>query len=495
MTYRELLRPQVHFSPKKNWMNDPNGCVYFKGLYHLYFQYYPHDTQWGPIHWGHAVSKDLLHWEEKAIALFPDEEVGMPFSGSVVVDRDNTSGFFSNAPGLVALYTRHIPGSDEDSYLEHQCLAYSLDDGTTWVGYQENPILPNPGIKDFRDPMVFYHKASQAWVMVVASGYEVRFFRSKNLIDWKESGRFGKGHGLQDVLWECPDLFLLAHPDDPENEICVLAVSCLYETKLEYSTVQYFLGSFDGNTFQNSSPPEKIRLVDYGPDFYAPRSWHGLPNQEERTIWIGWANQWAYARNVPTDPWRGVMSIPRELRLAGMGDDLVLTQTPVREMDALRQVESDSQNVSVLDTCELSYTITNASNGDAAVRFLFNGDGELTIRWDGADRKLTVDRSKVIQQFIHPDFDTEPSITIPYENSAASIDIRLILDRSLIEVFIMSGEYTLTSQIFPDGHLKAIETRTSSEVDIVKMQTFNLDSIWNPEITKSNPLGVKGETQ
>jgi fructan beta-fructosidase len=495
MIYRELLRPQVHFSPKKNWMNDPNGCVYFKGLYHLYFQYYPHDILWGPMHWGHAVSKDLLHWEEKGIALYPDEETGMAFSGSAIVDSDNASGIFPDGPGLLAFYTGHFSGADESSSVEHQCLAYSPDDGTSWVGYKGNPVLPNPGEKDFRDPKVFYHKDSQAWVMVVAAGYEVRFFRSTNLINWKESGRFGNGHGLQDGLWECPDIFPLSHPDVPESEIWVLAVSCLCKTKPEYSPMQYFLGIFDGDTFQNSSAPERIRLVDYGHDFYATQSWFGLPNQEERTVWIGWANHWAYARNVPTKPWRGVMSIPRELRLAGRGDDLVLIQTPIRELDTLRQDQSDSRNASVSDPCELIYTIANATQGNAVVRFLFDGGGELAIRWDGVDRLLTVDRGKVSLQNFHPEFNTEPSVTIPNENDCPNIDIRLILDRSLVEVFTMSGAYTLTCQIFPEGHLKAIKTETSREVELMDLQTFNLDSIWNPEITKSNPLGVKGETQ
>lgn len=495
MKYNELLRPQIHFSPRKNWMNDPNGCVYFKGVYHLFFQYYPHGTSWGPMHWGHAVSKDLLHWDEMPVALYPDEETGMAFSGSVVVDDKNASGLFADSPGLLACYTGHISGADESPNLEHQCLAYSTDDGTTWIAYEGNPVLPNPGIKDFRDPKVFYHKASQAWVMIVAAGFEVRFYRSANLINWTESGRFGNRRWQQDGLWECPDIFPLAHPENPDIDVWVMAVSSLGASKSEYRPVQYFLGNFDGYNFLNIYPSETVQAVDYGQDFYATQSWNGLSPQEDRTIWIGWANHWSYAREVPTEPWRGVMSLPRELGLVCSGEKIILTQTPIRELEVLRQPETGPLTAPISDICELRFTIAESSHGDATLRFLFGGEGELTLQWEGGRRLLTVDRSRVSRQGFHPEFDSKSLVQIPEVDGIETIDIHLILDRSLIEIFAMSGEYTMTCQIFPEGHLKEIKAETSPEVSLIDFQKFNLDSIWNPEIKKQIPRGGKGETQ
>jgi len=216
--YKEKYRPQYHFSPEKNWSNDPNGMVYYQGEYHLFYQYNPADVVWGPMHWGHAVSKDLIHWEHLPIALEPDQKLGMIFSGSAVVDKNDTTGFFDGGEGLVAIYTTHL--EREEGPLQQQAIAYSKDNGRSWTKYEGNPVIKNYGVEDFRDPKVIWHQETEKWVMVVACDDRVRFYNSPDLKEWKYLSEFGSELGSHGGVWECPDLFKLPVEENNASEVC-----------------------------------------------------------------------------------------------------------------------------------------------------------------------------------------------------------------------------------------------------------------------------------
>jgi len=443
-------------------MNDPNGCVFFRGRYHLFFQHHPYSTSWGPMHWGHASSSDLVHWNEQRIALYPDEQLGMAFSGSIAIDKHNSSGLFPAEAGLVAIFTSHRPATDTTPTIQQQSLAWSGDEGITWSWYEGNPIIPNPGVDDFRDPRVLYHEPSGAWVLVLVAGREVRFYRSLNLFDWEYTSSFSAGN--TGGIWECPDLFPLPDPRRPENTVWVLAVSAMGPPTRSASALQYFLGSFDGYRFTNGSSPQRIRYLDGGHDFYAAQSWYGLPSAEERTIWIAWANHWKYAHLTPTDPWRGVMTIPREVRLERQGNDLVLAQRPVRELNMFRTgtptpiVPGRTVVLDDLPAWDIHLLIENPLGGSVAVEVSF-GDGEvLDLCWDGDSSTLTLDRSALGTPPFHPAY-AEPAIAEVPVNARGDtrLDVRIILDRSIVEVFALHGVVVLTSQIFPKESPGALE--------------------------------------
>ncbi len=247
-TYEEPFRPQIHFSPKSGWMNDPNGLVYLERSYHLFYQYYPDSTVWGPMHWGHAVSTDLIHWKEIGIALYPDS-LGYIFSGSAVVDIDNTSGFGKKeSTSLVAIYTQHDPLGEKagNNHFQNQGIAYSLDKGNHWTKYSGNPVLRTPGLKDFRDPKVSWYPEQKKWIMILAAGDRVMFYSSKNLKTWEKESEFGVTTGAHGGVWECPDLI---HYDMDGKKIWLLTVNINPGSVQGGSGIQYFTGEFDGHEF------------------------------------------------------------------------------------------------------------------------------------------------------------------------------------------------------------------------------------------------------
>src|SRR6185503_11403082 len=314
-----MMRPEYHFTPPQNFMNDPNGLVFFDGKYHLFYQHNPFGNVWGHMSWGHAVSRDLIHWEHLPVALH-EEGGNMIFSGSAIVDWQNTSGLGNDDnPPLVAIYTGH------SEVEQNQNLAYSLDRGRTWMKYEGNPIL-SIGARDFRDPKVFWHKGTQKWVMVTALSdqHKVRFDSSSDLKHWTHLSDFGPS-GAVDGIWECPDLFPLTAEGQPGLGKWVLKVDALKGTG-----AQYFIGEFYGTRFINDTTDDQILRVDYGNDFYAAQSWSDEPN--DRRIWIGWLNNWHYANLTPTSPWRGLFSIPRELHLRQYPEGLRLIQKPIEEL-------------------------------------------------------------------------------------------------------------------------------------------------------------------
>ncbi|MEL6917014.1 MAG: glycoside hydrolase family 32 protein, partial [Bacteroidota bacterium] len=277
--YKEAYRPQYHFSPQEKWMNDPNGLVYNQGCYHLFYQYYPDDIVWGPMHWGHAVSTDMVHWKHKPIALFPDRN-GYIFSGSAVLDSANTSGLgtLDNAP-LVAIFTYHDMAGEEAGRKDYQTqgIAFSLDNGDTWTKYKGNPVIGNDGMKDFRDPKVFWDDANDQWVMLLVAGDHLQIWNSDNLIDWQKRSEFGKKQGAHGGVWECPDLFPLKVKGTNEEK-WVLLISINPGAPNGGSGTQYFIGDFDGETF--TSDQKENRWLDWGTDNYAGVTYNNVPNNE-----------------------------------------------------------------------------------------------------------------------------------------------------------------------------------------------------------------------
>jgi fructan beta-fructosidase len=284
--YKEPHRPQIHFSPREYWMNDPNGMVYYKGVYHLFYQYHPGSTGFGPMHWGHATSQDLIHWQQQPVALYPDS-LGYIFSGSAVVDYKNTSGFGKNGKiPMVAIFTNHnVKGEQEQrNDYQNQSLAYSLDEGKTWTKYKGNPVLKNPGIKDFRDPKVSWNEVANKWIMTLATLDHITFYSSGNLKDWKKESEFGKETGAHGGVWECPDLIPF---NCQGKKIWVLIVNLNPGGPNGGSGTQYFVGDFNGHQFIPFDMD--TRWLDYGPDEYAGVTFSNTGN---RKLFLGWMSNW-----------------------------------------------------------------------------------------------------------------------------------------------------------------------------------------------------------
>ncbi|MEL6194980.1 MAG: glycoside hydrolase family 32 protein, partial [Bacteroidota bacterium] len=315
--YSEPHRPQFHFTPASMWMNDPNGMVFYEGEYHLFYQHYPEDNVWGPMHWGHAVSEDLVNWEHLPIALYPDS-LGYIFSGSAVVDWENTSGLGKEGkPPLIAIFTHHDPVKEKAGRndFQYQSIAYSNDNGRNWTAYEGNPVIPNQNsIRDFRDPKVIWDEDSEQWVMVFAAHDHVKFYGSPNLKDWTHLSDWGKSYGEHGGVWECPDLFSMEVEGSGEKK-WVLLQSLNPGSPNGGSGTQYFVGDFNGKefildpSFLPSVTDGKAVWLDYGRDNYAGGTWSDLPNHAGRRFFLGWMSIWDYANIVPTEAWRSAMTL------------------------------------------------------------------------------------------------------------------------------------------------------------------------------------------
>ncbi len=478
--YHEHFRPQYHFSPPQHWTNDPNGLVYYAGEYHLFYQYYPGGMVWGPMHWGHAVSTDLVHWKNLPIALYPDS-LGYIFSGSAVVDENNTTGFQQGKEKtIVAIFTYHNPKTEVQS----QGIAYSTDKGRTWTKYADNPVLPNPGLKDFRDPKVRWYTPSRKWIMTVACGDHVQFYSSPDLKNWSELSEFGKGLGAHSGVWECPDLFPLP-VKGTGKEKWVLMVNVSGGAPAGGSGTQYFLGSFNSKEF---IPDDTVtRWVDYGADDYAGVTWSNTGN---RTIFLGWMNNWQYANKVPTSPWRGAMTLPRELSLEKTNGEFKLIAEPVAEMDRLcheiysvknKPVNGDgfvkSFPGSVLSSAEIDVTVQlNKARGFSL--FLQNKEGEhVDIGYDKAGRQLFLDRISAGKDDFSQVFAKRH--IIPLTSDLPSVHLRVFYDRSSVEVFINGGEWVFTDQLFPSGWYDRIRIMPArGEVKVNGLKVYAIRSVW-----------------
>jgi fructan beta-fructosidase len=448
----EKHRPLIHFSPEANWMNDPNGLVYYNGTYHLFFQYYPDSTVWGPMHWGHATSTDLFHWDEKEIALYPDS-LGYIFSGSAVVDSFNTSGFGKDGlPPLVAIFTYHDTlgvKAGRNNY-QTQGLAFSNDGGKSWAKYDKNPVLLNPGIIDFRDPKVFWHSETEKWIMSLAIKDRIGFFSSPDLKNWTKESEFGQNSGAHGGVWECPDLFPIVHDRDT---LWVLFVSINPGGPNGGSATQYFIGDFDGKQF--TSDQNDTRWIDYGPDNYAGVTWSNVGN---RKLFIGWMSNWLYGQQVPTQRWRSAMTVPRDIGIKKIGNNWMLTSQPVPEMDKLISTSSSTERMhaTILDLhkkfsgfgtpCRIKF-ITEQLN-DFAITFSNEKDEKLIFGYDKKDNAYYIDRSHSGVVDFEKSF--AGRFTAPRIARGNTMEIEIILDNSSIEVFADSGLSVLTAIFFPE---------------------------------------------
>jgi fructan beta-fructosidase len=456
----EAHRPRFHFTPPAGWMNDPNGMVYHNGQYHLFYQHNPDSTVWGPMHWGHAVSKDLVRWEHLPIALYPDS-LGTIFSGSAVVDVNNTSGLgTAQNPAMVAIFTSHNAEGEKAGRkdFQTQSMAYSTDNGRTWRKYEGNPVLPNPGIRDFRDPKVSWHQPSKQWVMILAVTDHVEIYGSKNLKSWNKLSDFGKTYGDHSSVWECPDLFPL---ELDGKQKWVMLVSN-FGGPNGGSATQYFTGDFDGRNFTPDAPAATTRWLDYGKDNYAGVTWANVPANDGRRLFMGWMSNWQYANVVPTATWRSAMTIARELSLKNTAAGIRVISQPVKELAALRgaSVRLPSRTIEgeVDITGEVSYVPTGELrlSFDAAMESkdfgiqLSNPQGQqVRIGYEPAGKRFYVDRTASGKHDFSKDFSGRHYA--PRLSKENFVSLHLVIDVASVELFADNGEVVMTEIFFPDA--------------------------------------------
>ena len=469
-----LYRPNFHFTPQKGWMNDPNGMIYLNGQYHLFYQHYPDETVWGPMHWGHATSKDLVKWNHQPIALYPDS-IGMIFSGSAVLDKDNTSGLGRNgiAP-LVAIFTQHyMPGEKAGrNDFQNQSIAYSLDEGKTWTMYAGNPVLKTPGIKDFRDPKVSWHEPTKKWIMSLAVADHVEFYSSPNLMNWTKESEIGKNLFAHGGVWECPDLL---HFNVNGKTIWVLLVSMNPGGSNGGSATQYIVGDFDGHEFKPYSTD--IKWMDYGPDNYAGVT---FSNVGDKNILIGWMSNWNYANKVPTDNWRSAMTVARELSLVERASDrkgvlnassslsetkdFLLVSIPVKEWkNAFAQI-MPKENVipNRIDLKDIK-----ATNFEIILSNAFSE--KLIVGYHADKKQFYIDRTKAGISNFSEGF---AAVALATRFSAAmNMDLSIILDKTSIELFADGGRSVMTALFFPSQpytkwEIQSKEKLSSSAINV-----------------------------
>lgn len=449
MANKECFRPVYHHTPAYGWMNDPNGMFYKDGVYHLYFQYNPYGSVWGNMHWGHSTSSDLMHWKFEGSAIVPDAW-GAIFSGSCVVDHENTAGFGKGA--IVAFYTsaKSTPWGDVQS----QSMAYSLDNGKTFTKYEGNPILTSSE-RDFRDPKVFWYAPGKHWVMMLAVGQHMEIYSSVNLKDWKKESEFGAMQGAHGGVWECPDLVEIP-VEGTRQKKWVLICNLNPGGPFGGSAAQYFVGSFDGKTFVNESPT-LTKWMDWGKDNYATVTWNNAP--DGRCVALGWMSNWQYANNVPTRQYRSANTIARDLTLYRVGEELYLKSTPSPEVKKARgeKVSKPSFNVageyevaSLLDNNKGAYEVELVIQNQGASKIAFcllNEKGEkVSMYYDLARRQFVMDRSESGTVDFSKDF---PAVTVAPADTDKELTLRLFVDRSSIEAFGEDGKFVMTNLVFP----------------------------------------------
>ena len=449
MTNKEMFRPVYHHTPVYGWMNDPNGMFYKDGVYHLYFQYNPYGSVWGNMHWGHSTSTDLMHWKFEGCAIVPDAW-GAIFSGSCVVDHNNTAGFGKGA--VVAFYTsaKATPWGDVQS----QSMAYSLDNGKTFTKYEGNPILTSSE-KDFRDPKIFWYAPGKHWVMMLAVGQHMEIYSSVNLKEWKKESEFGAMQGAHGGVWECPDLVEIPVEGTREKK-WVLICNLNPGGPFGGSAAQYFVGSFDGKKFVNKSPTQ-TKWMDWGKDNYATVTWNNAP--DGRCIALGWMSNWQYANNVPTRQYRSANTLARDLTLYREGQELYLKSTPSVEVKKARgkkvsipsfRVSEKHEIVNLFDdnqgAYEVEILIQNA--GASKIAFcLLNDKGEkVSMYYDLNRKQFVMDRSESGTVDFSKDF---PAVTVAPANVDKELTLRLFVDRSSIEAFGEDGKFVMTNLVFP----------------------------------------------
>ena len=512
-TNTDYYRPSYHFTPLYGWMNDPNGMVYKDGEYHLYFQYNPYGSKWGNMHWGHAVSRDLIHWEhlEPAIARDP---VGHIFSGSSVVDKKNTAGFGKDA--IIAIYTNNSVNHDEV-----QCIAYSNDNGRTFTKYEGNPVLtPFDGLKDFRDPKVFWYEKDKCWFMIVSADKETRFYKSKNLKKWDYVSAFGKGLGQQPCQYECPDFFQLPVNGDEKNKKWVMTMNINPGCWFGGSATEYFVGDFDGKNFTCPDANE-VKWLDWGKDHYATVT---FSNTGSRVLAITWMSNWQYANLTPFKQNRGANGLPRELKLYEKNGKYYISEDVAPEVLALRKStkELGSQTVEgekaftgatsgMEGAFEIEADVTADANGIAGIE-LYNNKRERTLIYiDMKEGKVVMDRTESgltdfgkqsVPHDIELAWDKQRAAegkqparienSINYKNDFAlatwaplslcqegkkTFHLDIFADKSSIELFVDGGRIAMTNLVFPVApyeNVKLYSQGGKAEFQNMKIHTLGL---------------------
>jgi fructan beta-fructosidase len=490
--YSEKYRPQFHFSPASHWMNDPNGLVYLDGEYHLFYQYYPDSSVWGPMHWGHTVSRDLIHWENLPVALYPDS-LGYIFSGSAVIDTKSSSGLGTvQNPPMVAIFTYHNPFLEKkgSNIFQNQGMAYSIDKGRTFTKYAANPVLKNPGIRDFRDPKVFRYNGTGKWIMIMAVHDRVNIYSSPDLINWNFESEFGKNAGAHGGVWECPDLFQL-NVEGKGNKKWTMLVSINPGGPNGGSATQYFTGEFDGHRFVPDNTNEK--WVDWGRDNYAGVTWSDIPEKDGRRLFIGWMSNWDYATVIPTTVWRSASTLPRELSLTVANNEYYLKSKPVRETEILRKkailAVSDSILISgekvintdsiSLNRCELifDFNLNNYTADSFGISLENKLKEKLNIGYSVGTKKFYVDRRNAGNSSFSGKFSGND--IAPY-TAASVLKLHLFIDASSTELFIDDGKLVMTNLVFPSEDYTILKLFSKGgTIKLDKAILYPLESIWH----------------
>ena len=478
ITNREIFRPVYHHTPAYGWMNDANGLVFKDGEYHLYFQYNPYGSVWGNMHWGHSVSRDLVHWQHLPVAIERDT-MGHIFSGSCVVDARNDAGTGTN--NIIAFYTSHRnmqPGHQR----QVQCMAYSSDNGRTFTKYEGNPIItPFDGLENFRDPKVFWYAPQEKWVMIVSADKNMRFYESRNLKDWTYMSEWGEGYGPQPNQFECPDFIQLPVDGDKQRMKWVMIVNINPGFVYGGSGTMYFVGDFDGHRFTCDTKPDCVKWLDWGKDHYATVC---FSNTGDRTIAVPWMSNWQYANLTPSKgQYRSANALPRELNLYTAADgQLLLSAAPVKELSSLRGKEEKIgdfnlgekrvDHVADKGAFELQFHMQPAAKGRTGVE-LSNAEGEKTvIYFDAENGRVVMDRAEsgivdfgkdiephqletsssrraCVDGLLHFVNDFAHATWAPVSDIAAAHEVRIFADRSSIELFVDGGRVAMTNLVFP----------------------------------------------
>ena len=416
---REKFRSIYHHTPVYGWMNDPNGMFYKDGIWHLYYQYNPYGSQWENMTWAHSTSTDLIHWKNHGEVIQPDA-LGTIFSGSSVVDKENTAGFGKDA--VVAFYT-------SAGAAQTQSIAYSTDNGETFKKYVNNPILTSD-VPDFRDPNVFWNEEVKQWNLILAAGQQMNIYSSKNLKDWKYESSFGEGYGNHGGVWECPDLLKM-------GDKWVLICNINPGGPFGGSATQYFVGSFDGHKFTCESKPEVTKWMDYGKDHYATVSFSNAP--DGRIVVLPWMSNWQYANQVPTQQFRSANGLPRDLGLYSYNGEDYVSAKPSPEVFAAFEKKPSGrlQSAAYIE-------VTNIKSNASIV--LSNDKGErVTMVYDGKNATFSMDRTESGVTDFHSDFKAK---TVAPTNGVIK-SMQIFIDRCSIEAFDTEGKVAMTNLVFP----------------------------------------------
>lgn len=498
-TNTDYYRPVYHHTPLYGWMNDANGLVYKDGEYHLYFQYNPYGSKWGNMHWGHSVSRDLIHWEHLDPAIARDT-LGHIFSGSTVIDKNNSAGYGKDA--MIAFYT-----SASDEHGQIQCMAYSTDNGRTYTKYEKNPILtPFDGLKDFRDPKVFWYEPAQKWYMIVSADKNMRFYSSTDMKNWEYLSQFGEGYGVQPNQFECPDFIQLPVDGNKDNMKWVMIVNINPGCPFGGSATEYFVGDFDGKEFKCNTDKKITKWLDFGKDHYATVC---FSNTGDRTIAVPWMSNWQYANVTPIRQYRGANALPRELSLYTKNGEIYMAANAVKETEGLRKETTSIDNFKLTDehiikplatgkdgACELEMDITPGKAQTAGFQ-LMNEKGEKTdIYLDLKAGRIVMDRTQSgltafgekAEPHAKETDNHRKTESINYINDFAlgtwaplslcegkTYHLNVFVDKCSIEIFVDGGRIAMTNLVFPTEPYNTLRFYANNgEASIENLKVYKL---------------------